>query len=1034
MAKKYYPEPVGKPFPEMEEEVLTHWQNEGILRKIKERMKDGEPLVFCEGPPTANARPHIGHALTRVVKDAFLRYNIMNGRKIVPYVAGWDCHGLPVEIEVEKALGLRSKQDIEALGIERFNQLCRESVVKYERDWEHMSRRIGYWIDYENAYYTMSREYIESVWWSLKQLHSKGLLSKDHKVVPYCTRCGTTLSAHEVALGFRETEDRFVVVKFRAKGMDASLLGYTALPWTLVGNALLAVDENKTYVAVEHAGERLIVAEEKMELVSPSDRIVARMTGKELVGNEYEPPFRNRQAGPGSYRIVHSAESSLQDGGTGVMCVSPAHGSTDHDIASAAGTEVFDPVDMDGRFSSSVEELSGRMAKDSDSEVIRLLESRNLLFKWGIVRHSYPSCWRCETPLIYKLLDSWFVRTSRAKDRMISINQQVRWIPGDFKEGRFGNFLSDVKDWAISRSRYWGTPLPIWTCSNGHEVCVGSYAELQSLSSAALPSDFDPHRPWVDTVQLKCPDCSRPMTRETYVLDFWYDSGCAPFAQYHYPFDNMSEFDTHRSVDFIAEGVDQTRGWFYTQLALGALLFDRPAFKSVLVLGHVLDDKGRKITRGKDNVIYPDEIFDSIGADASRLFFLSAPASQAIQFSIENVRETMVGSLTTLLNVYAFFASNANAYGFRPQGVCPRTHDLDRWIASRLNSTIVESRAGFDEFEAHRSVRAVKSFIDDLSSWYVRRSRRRFWEDNDPQDRFSAHCTLHECLMTLSRLMAPITPFFSEWLYRTLRGERSSVHLEDFPVADETLINRPLEAQMEVVMRAVEAGRLARQKVNVKLRQPLPSIVIAADSNNAWVLRRHEKMLAEELNVKKVDVIESREPMVHFAVGPNLKSLGPKLKESASEVTKLLAKIDQNDLVRHLRTKGKIRIGGFDLTEEDVIVTEREKPGFSHANVGDMHVYIELEVPQNLRLEGLARELIRRIQNMRKEQGLEFEDKVDVEFSGHGDLESAMVSHRAHIIREVHASRIEKKEHPENAKRWVINKMPIELSVRRSSR
>jgi isoleucyl-tRNA synthetase len=1034
VAKKYYPEAVGKPLPQLEEEVLQHWHEQAILQKIKERMKGGDPFVFCDGPPTANARPHVGHALTRVVKDAFLRYNVMNGRKIVPYIAGWDCHGLPVEIEVERALGLKTKRDIDALGIGRFNELCRESVVKYECDWEQMSRRVGYWIDYDNAYYTMSRDYIESVWWSLKQLHSKGLLSKGHKVVPYCSRCGTTLSAHEVALGFRESEDRFVVVEFKVKGMGASVLGYTALPWTLIGNALLAVDEDKAYVTFEHGGRKLIVAEERKGLFAPSDPVIERITGKDLVGREYEPLFRYELADEKAYRIVHSSEAMRQEEGTGIMCVSPAHGSTDYEIGTAAGTEGFDLVDMDGRFNVSVKELAGRVAKDSDSEVIRLLESKGLLFKWGIVRHSYPYCWRCETPLIYKLLDSWFVRTSKAKERMVFLNEQVRWVPETFKHGRFGNFLADIKDWAISRSRYWGTPLPIWTCGNGHEVCVGSYHELQDLSGRPLPEDFDPHRPAIDSVDLRCPYCGSSMRREEYVLDCWYDSGCAPFAQYHYPFENMEEFDTHQSVDFIAEGVDQTRGWFYTQLAIGTLLFDRPAFTSVLVLGHVLDEKGRKMTRGKENVIYPDEVFGSVGADASRLFFLGTPASQLIPFSRESVRQTMLGTLTTLLNVYSFFASNANAYGFRPQKEYSRTHDLDRWVASRLNSTIVECRSGFDGLEAHVSVRAVRSFVEDLSNWYVRRSRRRFWEDSDPQDRFSAHCTLYECLLTLSKLMAPMTPFFGDWLYRTLRGPRESVHLESYPVADESSINRPLEDQMEVVMRVVEAGRLARQKVNVKLRQPLPSVVVAVDSTTAWTLRRHERMLADELNVKRIEVVESRESMIHFAASPNLKSLGPKLKESASEVTKLLAKIDQNDLVRHLRSMGKIRIGGFDLTEEDVVVTEREKPGYSHASVGNIHVYMQLEVPQNLKLEGLAREIIRRIQNMRKEQGLEFEDRIEVDYSGHSDLEEAVVSHKAHIMREVHASSMQRKEHQESPKKWVINKKPMELSVRRSSR
>jgi isoleucyl-tRNA synthetase len=1030
VAGKHYREPGGESFPQMEEEILRSWYDQGILSKVKERMKDGEPFVFCEGPPTANARPHIGHALTRAVKDAFLRYQVMNGKHIVPYIGGWDCHGLPVEIEVEHSLGLKSKSDIESLGVEEFNSLCRESVLKYKRDWEDMSRRIGYWIDYDNAYMTMSNEYIESVWWSLKQLHSKDLLSKDHKVVAYCSRCGTTLSTHEVALGFRETEDRFVLVKFKLRGMDASLLVWTATPWVLVANALLAVNKEQEYLVVEHSGENLVVSASQAGAVLPGAKVVRRISGGELVGMEYEPVFSYQDYRGKAFRVVH-APDMLDDEGAGIASVSPAYGSADFEVGLREGLELFDPVGMDGRFTSAVPELSGRSSKDADSEVMRILESKKVLLRWGVLKHSYPFCWRCDTPLIYKALDSWFVRTSRFKQRMTVLNEDVRWVPETFKHGRFGNFLLDVKDWAISRSRYWGTPLPIWKCAKGHEVCVGSLEELGRLSTTVLPADLDLHKPAVDALELICPECSEKMTREDFVIDCWYDSGCAPFAQYHYPFENIAEFDTHRSVDFIAEDVDQTRGWFYTQLALGTLLFDKPAFQSVLVLGQVLDDKGVKMTRDAGNLVDPDEVFSSVGADASRLFLLGNPVWQSVEFSKENVREQMVSILTTLLNVYTFFASNANVYGFRQQKEYTPTHDLDRWIVSRLNSTVREARAGFDALEVHRAVRATESFVVDLSNWYVRRSRRRFWEESDPQDRFSAHCTLFECLLTLSKAMAPIVPFFSDWLYRSLRGTMESVHLEGYPVANEGLVNETLERQMAVVMTSVEAGRLARQKVNVKLRQPLPSVVIVADSDKAWMLRRYEKMIADELNVKKVECLESRDKMVQYSVHPNLKTLGPKYKEGAAEISNLLSKVDENELVKHLRTKAKVRLGGFDLTEEDVVITEKEKPGYSHASVGEVHVYVALEVTQNLKLEGLAREVIRRVQHMRKEQKLEFEEPVLIEFSGHPDIELAISSHKTHIMRETHAREILKKSPVEGGVKWTINKLPLELAVRK---
>lgn len=1031
MVSRRFREPAGVSFPDLEEQVLRSWEEQDILSKVKERMRGGEPFVFCEGPPTANAKPHIGHVLTRAVKDAFLRYHIMNGRRIVPYIAGWDCHGLPVELEVEHSLGFKTKKDIESFGVDRFNQLCRESVLRYERDWQDMSRRVGYWLDYEHAYRTMSEEYIESVWWSLKQLHSRGLLLKGKRIEPYCPRCGTPLSSHEAALGYRQVESREVVVRMRVEELDATLLVSEASPWRLPMNALVAVDRGRQYVVFRKGDERLIVAEESLARFSGRESVVQEVPGADLVGRRYEPPFRLHEYGDRAFKVVHA--DRVEPGGTGIVSVAPSTSAWDFEVAEAYGIEPWDPVSPDGAFTSEVRELEGKQATECSAEVMRLLESRGLLFKWELVKDAAtPFCWRCTTPLLFKPVDTWFVNVSAAKDELVRLNEEVRWVPDTFKHGRFGHFLENVRDWAISRSRYWGTPLPIWTCKNGHQVCIGSYDELREMSCSPLPARFDPHRPFIDSVALRCRRCGEEMRREEFVIDCWYDSGCAPFAQYHYPFENTAEFDSHRSVDFIAEGVDQTRGWFYTQHALATLLFDKPAFKSVLVLGQVLDDKGRKMSRGMENLVYPDEVFGSVGADATRLYLLASSVSQSVQFSRETLRLEMVKTLTTLLNVYAFFAANANAYGFREQKEYQRTHDLDRWIMSRLCWTVGEARGGFESLEVHRTVKAFDMFVEDLSSWYVRRSRRRFWEESDPQDRFSAHCTLYECLLTLSKAMAPVTPFLSDWLYRSLNGPKPSVHLEDYPTVSADLANRTLEQQMATVMTAVEAGRLARQKANIKLRQPLPSAVIVADSDKAWTLRRYEKMVAEELNVKKVECVESRDRMVHYALHPNMKTLGPKLKESAADVARLLSKVDENELVRHLRSKGKVRLGGFDLTEDDVVITEKEKPGFSHAVVGDIHVYVELEVTQNLKLEGLTREVIRRVQHMRKAQGLMFEDAIEVEYFGHHDIETAISSHREHIMREVNAVRLSKREGLDGAQRWIINKQPLELLVRKA--
>ena len=1026
--KKYYREPDGETFPELEEEVLRSWRDQSVLQKARDRMKGGRPLVFCDGPPTANAKPHIGHARTRVVKDAFLRYHAMNGRKIVPYIAGWDCHGLPIEIEIERSLGVNNKRDIEALGVGKFNELCRESVLRYKIDWEEMSRRIGYWIDYEDAYLTMSREYIESVWWSLKQLHQKGMLVKGHSVVPYCPRCGTTLSTHEVALGFKETEDRFIIVKFPVESLGASLLARTVTPWTLVGNELLAVDKHADYSILESAGEKLILAESAASALVPSGKQIGRMKGAELVGMRYRPPFQSADAGEHAFYVVHSEEATKGEG-TGVISVSPAHGTLDFELGERARVKMFDPIDETGRFGDSVPELTGKPANDSDSDIMRILESKGLLHKWGLVKHSYPFCWRCDTRLIYKALDCWSVKTSDKKARIIELNERVQWVPESFKHERFGNFLADAKDWTISRSRYWGTPLPIWKCPDGHDVCVGGIDELAKIAGGKIPVDFDLHRPNIDQLEAKCPECGKGMTREPFVIDLWYDSGCAPFAQIHYPFENAEAFDSHRPLDFICEDVDQTRGWFYTQLALGTMLFDEPAFLSVLVLGHILDESGRKMDKSSQTIVYPDEVFSTVGADAARLFFLRNPVWESSVFSKEEAREEMVKILSTLLNVYAFFAANANAYGFTEQKSYSRTHDLDRWIISRLHSTIKEVRSGFDAMEPHVAVRSLESFIDDLSKWYVRRSRRRFWEENDPQDRFSAHCTLHECLSTFSKMLAPVAPFFADWLYTNLKGAEASVHLEDYPQADDRETSTVLEDQMNLVKSAVEAGRLARQKVNVKLRQPLPEAVIAVDPDYVWALRRYEKMISEELNVKRVEILESRAKMIQYAVAANMRVLGPKLKDGAGEVSKMLAQVDENQLVKRLREKGRIRLGGFDLTEEDVVVSEKEKPGYSHASSGALHAYLALEVTQNLKLEGLAREVIRRIQQMRKDQRLDFETPVTVEYSGHPDLELAISSHMTHISRETHARDLVRRGTVDQGRKWTVNKMALVLKV-----
>ncbi|UCE45662.1 MAG: isoleucine--tRNA ligase [Methanobacteriota archaeon] len=1028
--KRYYREPAGETFPKLEEEILSYWRSREVPRKVIERMASGRPFVFCEGPPTTRNRPHMGNAFTRAVKDANLRFGVMNGSNIVPYIAGWDCHGLPVEIEVEKELKLESKADIESYGVERFNTLCRERVVRFKSEWEDMSRRIGYWLNYDDAYLTMSNEYIESVWWAFKQLHSKGLLTRDRQVSAYCYRCGTTLGSHEVALGFHETEDRSVIVRFKMKDMNASILSHTTSPWTLVANTFLAVRKDWEYAIAEIKGERLIVGVAHAARLLPEARIIETFAGESLLGKHYEPVFDFPGRDGNAFRIVHSSEVPESEG-TGVVQISPAYAAVDYGIAMEMGSEVFDPVDDAGKFTDAFPELQGHLAGESDAEIIRLLESSGRLFKWELIRHSYPFCWRCNTPLIYKPKDAWIVSAADARDTMREMNEQVHWVPESYKDGRFGNFIADAKDWVVSRARYWGTPLPIWRCQSGHELCIGSTDELERHAIGEIPDDLDLHRPFVDSIRLRCPECNSPMMREEFVLDCWFDSGCAPFAQYHYPFENMKEFDVHRAVDFISESADQTRGWFYTQHVLATLLFDSPAFKSVLVMGQVYDKDGRKIEAEGEAVVNPEDIFSSVGADASRLYLLGSPVWDEVEFSEENVRQSMVRTLATLLNVYSFFASNSNRLRYRGEVLPRKTHDLDVWILSRLNTTVMESRLAFEALEVHRTVRAVVSFVDDLSNWHLRRSRKRFLQDSDPEDRFSAYSTLHECLMTICKVMAPITPFLAEYLYRSLQGPLDSVHLEEYPIANRGAVNRILESQMSLVRRTVEAGRLARQKAGIKLRQPLEEAIIAAGEDGMWVLRRYERMIADELNVKRVECIESRESMIEYALAPNLKSLGPRLKESAADVAALMEKVDGGQMARHLASSGRIRIGGFDIFEEDVIVSEKEKAGYSHAAVGSTHVYVSTSLRPKLKLEGLSREFVRRIQQMRKDLSLEFGEPIEVEYSAHPDIENAITAYESKVKQAINASSLSRKPSIEDGKSWTINKMPLRVSIRK---
>ncbi len=1018
----------GVKFPEMEKEVLRFWKESEIFDKSRKVREGNERFIFLEGPPTANGMPHIGHALTRAIKDAFLRYKLMNGYDVQPYIAGWDCHGLPVEIEVEKQIGAQNKADIEKYGVKEFNKLCKKSVFKYKDRWEEMTERIGFWIDFENAYVTMKDSYIESVWWSLSQAWKKGLLFKDYKVVPYCPRCGTPLSSHEVAQGYKETKDPSVFVKFKVKDEDAYFLVWTTTPWTLISNVLIAVGKDLDYVLVQNNGEKMYLAKGRLHVLKGDYKLIKEMKGSELLGKRYEQLFPYVKPDTDAHFVVHADFVSLEDG-SGMVHIAPAFGVDDYELCKANGIGMVNPVDEAGKFTSAVPPFEGRFVKDCDKDIMIELDKKGLLYDHGKITHTYPFCWRCGSPLLYYALDTWFIRMSALRDRMIENNEQINWKPEHLKHGRFGNFLNELKDWALSRNRYWGTPLPVWTCENGHQIAISSKEELKKYAGE-LPDDFELHRPWVDEVEIECPECGRPMKREPYTIDVWYDSGSAPFAQYHYPFENKEEFESSFPVHFITEALDQTRGWFYTLLAVSTLTFDRPAYKNVLTLGLILDEDGEKMSKSKGNAISPDEMMERYGADAVRFYFYTSPVWYSKRFGFELVKDVMSKSITTLWNVYSFFVTNANLDDFVPSGA-EVSDELDRWLLSRLNSLIKEVRDGFDTYEIHRSGRAVMGFIDDLSNWYLRRSRRRFWEGS-PEEKKGAYEALYTTLVTLSKLMSPMTPFLAEAMYQNLvrsidADAPESVNMCEYPQADESLIDEELERDMALVIKAVEAGRSARQGANIKLRMPLSEAIITGPESDLKRLVRFKDVIREELNVKDV-VLSSGAGMMEASISPNYGVLGPKFRARMKDAVKAIESLKPED-IEALRTGKALNMDGLEISQEDVIIVDKVKEGYSgaHAEGTSLSVLVNTTITPELRYEGLAREVIRRIQNMRKDMDLEYDAHIETYYSGDEELEKAIDAHRDYIMKETLSDVLEKREN--EGTEWKIEGMKISLNI-----
>ena len=1017
---------VGEPnFPELEEEVLRFWKENRIFEQSVKNREGRPQYTVYEGPPTANGLPHVGHAQARSYKDLFPRFKAMQGY-YVPRRAGWDTHGLPVELEVEKKLGLRNKKEIEAYGIERFNQACRESVFVYEKEWEVFTERLGYWVDLENAYATLEPSYIESIWWSLKALFDRGLLYRDHKVVPYCPRCGTPLSSHELALGYKEIHDPSVYVRLPLKEPErlglkgASLLIWTTTPWTLPGNVAAAVHPDYTYAAFQ-VGDEALILEESLgrRLLGEETRVLKIFSGKELEGLPYEPPYP--QPLERGYFVVLAGYVSREDG-TGIVHQAPAFGAEDLETARSYSLPLLKTVDEEGKLL--VEPFKGMFFREANRAILRDLRTRGLLFKEEQTLHSYPHCWRCSTPLMYYATETWFIRNTAFKERLLEKNQEINWVPPHIKEGRYGEWLRNLVDWALSRNRYWGTPLPIWVCETcGKEEAIGSFLELRERATAPLPEPFDPHRPYVDQVELRC-TCGGTMRRVPYVIDVWYDSGAMPFASLHYPFENQEVFGKGFPADFISEGIDQTRGWFNSLHQLGVLLFDSIAFKNVICHGLILDEKGQKMSKSKGNVVDPWDILRAFGADALRWYiYISAPPEADRRFGPNLVREVVRDYFLTLWNVYGFFVTYANLDrpDLKNRPLPQERPEMDRWLLARLEELKEEVTEALEAYDPTTSSRAIRNFVvEDLSQWYIRRNRRRFWKNEDALDREAAYATLWEALVTVSLLSAPFTPFLAEALWQNLVrsvDEKAplSVHLADWPKPDPSLKDERLLLWMRAVLKGVGLARSARAKSGVKTRTPLPLLLLTAPSEEEREgLRRFLEEIKDELNVKEARVLHPGEEILSYRVLPNLKILGKKYGKLLPAIRKALEALDPMEVARKVLGGEAVEVElegeKVRLLPEELLLEAQSPAGYVALEERGYVAALKVEVTEALRLEGLARDLIRHLQQARKEMGLRVSDRIRVSYRAEGGYREALEGFKERIAEEVLAVALEEGE------------------------
>ena len=1028
-------------FVEREKQVEKFWEDNQIFEKSM-KVREGNPsYVFYDGPPTANGKPHIGHVETRVIKDMIPRYRTMKGYQ-VPRKAGWDTHGLPVELEVEKKLGLDGKDQIEKYGVEPFIEQCKESVWKYEGMWEDFSHTVGFWADMKNPYVTYHNDYIESEWWALKEIWKKGLLYEGHKIVPYCPRCGTPLSSHEVAQGYKDVKERSAVVRFKVKGEDAYILAWTTTPWTLPSNVALCVNPDEDYVKVTSKGYTYYMAAALVDTVlGEGAEILEHYQGKDLEFKEYEPlfPYAEKRIGnKKAYYVVCDTYVTLTDG-TGVVHIAPAFGEDDSKVGHRYDLPFVQLVNEKGEMTEETP-WAGTFCKKADMAVLQALEDKDLLFDAPLFEHSYPHCWRCDTPLIYYARETWFIRMTAVKEDLIRNNNTINWIPESIGKGRFGDWLENVQDWGLSRNRYWGTPLPVWQCECGHQDCIGSIEELKEKADNC-PDDIELHRPYIDAVTIKCPKCGKEMHRVPEVIDCWFDSGSMPFAQHHYPFENKETFEKQFPAQFISEAVDQTRGWFYSLLAISTLLFNKAPYENVIVLGLVQDENGQKMSKSKGNAVDPFDALQTYGADAIRWYFYTSSAPWLpSRFAGKTVVEGQRKFMGTLWNTYAFFVLYANIDNFDATKYSLEYEKLavmDKWLLSRLESTVKAVDDNLENYRIPEAAKALQSFVDDMSNWYVRRSRERFWAKGMEQDKINAYMTLYTALVTVAKAAAPMIPFMTEDIYQNLvksidASAPESIHLCDFPEVHENWIDPKMEEDMADLLEIVVMGRAARNTANIKNRQPIGTMYVKSEFQ---LSEFYKEIIEDELNVKEVVFKDDIADFISYSFKPQMRTVGPKYGKLLNKIKTVLSELDGNKAMAELKSTGELKldIDGQEivLLEEDLLIDMAQMEGYVSESDHTITVVLDTNLTPELIEEGFVRELVSKIQTMRKEAGFEVMDKIRVYAKDNNKIVSIMKNHGDEIKSEVLAEEIVTGETKGYEKEWNINSEKVTMAVER---